>query len=87
MKAKRYIWIWVAVDASDQERLLWQNFVRVNMTISNEVRFLVVNSEKEFTIKTSILERAGWEMGRWGDGWMERVIFYVKDESNDETPL
>lgn len=76
---KRYIWIWVSQNANEDELALWEQFVKVNMSVSENVRFLVAESETEFNFKAEVLERAGWEMGRWGEGWMERVMYFKKE--------
>ena len=77
---KRYIWVWVAVDATAVDQKCWQQFIKVNMSVSEDVRFLVVNSEDEFKAKSDILQKAGWSIGRWGEGWMKRVIYFLKEE-------
>jgi hypothetical protein len=79
---KRYIGIWVSQDATEEDYELWERFVKVNMSVSENVRFLVAESESEFEFKTDVLERADWEMGRWGEGWMERVIYFKKEDDS-----
>ena len=77
---KRYIWIWVSDAATEEEFILRERFVKVNMSVSENVRFLVAESETEFEFKAEVLERAGWEMGRWGEGWMKRVMYFKKED-------
>lgn len=79
MKSKRYIWIWVSADANEIEQKCWQRFIKVNMSVSQKVRFLTVNSQDEFDVKCDALQKAGWNIGRWGEGWMERVIYFTKE--------
>lgn len=78
---KRYIWIWVSQDATEIDTKCWQQFIKVNMSVSENVRFLTVASEDEFHFKQEVLEKAGWTLGRWGDGWMERVMYFTKEEN------
>ena len=79
---KRVIWIWLAEEASDNDRTAWERFVKVNMTISEDVRFLVADTERDLNFKAEILQKAGWSFGRQGDGWMERVYFFKKEEAD-----
>lgn len=81
MTKKRYIWIWIADNANDIEEKCWQQFIKVNMSVSDDVRFLTAETENDYTIKQDILEKAGWDIGRWGEGWMERVIYFTKDDT------
>lgn len=81
MTKKRYIWIWIADNANDIEEKCWQQFIKVNMSVSDDVRFLTAETEDDYTIKQDILEKAGWDIGRWGEGWMERVIYFTKDDT------
>lgn len=81
MMKKRYIWIWISQDASDIEEQCWQQFIKVNMSVSQNVRFLTADTEAQYIIKQDVLEKAGWEAGRWGEGWMERVMYFTKEEN------
>lgn len=87
---KRIIWIWLADGATDAERLAWQRFVKVNMTISEDVRFLIAETDADLDFKAETLQKAGWSFGRQGDGWMARVYYFSKQqdiESHDEAAL
>ena len=81
MSKKRYIWIWISQDASDIEQQCWQQFIKVNMSVSENVRFLTAESEDEYLLKQDVLEKAGWQAGRWGEGWMERVMYFTKERA------
>jgi len=78
---KRYIWIWISLNASDVEKQCWQQFIKVNMSVSENVRFLTASDEEEYLLKQDVLEKAGWQAGRWGEGWMERVIYFTKERT------
>ncbi|MEL6403176.1 MAG: hypothetical protein AAFR81_02325 [Chloroflexota bacterium] len=82
-RQKRVIWLWVAHNANRDDYQRWQQFVRVNMSISEHVRFLVADTLDAYERKRDILRRAGWQEGRWGEGWMERVVSFTKISDDD----
>ncbi len=77
---KRVVWIWLAQDASESDRNAWQQFVKVNMSISEDVRFLIAETEIDLDFKADTLQKAGWSFGRQGDGWMARVYYFCKED-------
>lgn len=56
---KRYIWIWISQNASDVEEKCWQQFIKVNMSVSENVRFLIAENEDAYLLKQDVLEKAG----------------------------
>jgi hypothetical protein len=56
---KRIVWIWLAQDASESDRSAWQQFVKVNMSISEDVRFLIAETESDLDFKADTLQKAG----------------------------
>jgi hypothetical protein len=66
---KRVIWIWLEEGASKPEYLAWKRFIKVNMRVSDSVRFLVARSQEDLDFKMETLQKAGWTFGRWGYGW------------------
>ena len=82
---KRILWLWVSQDASKTEQVRWQQFIKMNMAISQKPRFLTAKDEQDFHSKREILERAGWQMGRWGEAQMQRLVMFTKDENNEAT--
>ena len=83
---KRIIWLWYAEAASKAEQIRWQQFIKMNIAISQKPRFLIAQNEADFQRKRAALERAGWQMGRWGEAKMERLVMFTKEE-NDEATL
>jgi hypothetical protein len=77
---RRIVWIWLAQDASESDRSAWQRFVKVNMSISEDVRFLIADTENDLDFKADTLQKAGWSFGRQGDGWMARVFYFCKED-------
>jgi hypothetical protein len=79
---KRIVWIWLAQDAPESDRSAWQQFVKVNMSISADVRFLIADTENDLDFKADTLQKAGWSFGRQGDGWMARVYYFCKEDDS-----
>ena len=77
---KRVVWIWLAEAATENERNAWQQFVKVNMRVSEAVRFLVAETQADLDFKADTLQKAGWSFGRQGDGWMARVYYFCKED-------
>jgi hypothetical protein len=78
---KRVVWIWLAEAATENERNAWQQFVKVNMRVSEAVRFLVAETQADLDFKADTLQKAGWSFGRQGDGWMARVYYFCKEDN------
>jgi hypothetical protein len=83
---RRILWLWVSQDATKAEERRWQQFIKMNISISQKPRFLTAKDEQDFLTKRDILESAGWQMGRWGEAQMERLVMFTKEE-NDEATL
>ena len=50
------------------------------MKISEDVRFLIANTERDLKIKADALKKMGWRYERAGSGLMERILYFVKED-------
>lgn len=80
---KRVIWIWLAEDATEAEEKYWDRFIRVNMKVSEDVRFLIAETLEDLEKKASILEKMGWSCERSGNGLMDRILYFIKEDVSE----
>lgn len=82
MNNKTVIYMWDAINATDEEYEWWKSF-KDTMTYpdSNIEDFIEVRDEENFRIVKRKLEDSGWKIGLGGSHALSRIFSWTKDNN------